>query len=70
MLQVLAAVITKLSEQNRLCPVLCDLMKIILKNGQDILTDRHGADKLTLPRIDQRVFDKVIFYLKLFLLQY
>ena len=51
--------ITKIAGVQRLSPVLCDLMKIILDKGQTLLIQRHGADKLSLPRIDTAMLEQV-----------
>jgi hypothetical protein len=51
--------ITKLASLGRLSSMLCDLMRVILDNGQAILIQRHGADKLALPKIDAQILEQV-----------
>lgn len=57
--QVLTTGVTKIAGVQRLSPVLCDLMKIMLDQGQTFLVQRYGADKLSLPTIDPAMLEQV-----------
>ena len=51
--------IKKLSGVEELCPVICDLMKVLLHEGQTLLASQHGASGLCLPRINTVLLDQV-----------